>query len=158
MKWSRSQDIRRRKNPLDISMLPINLISVLLATLAAMVLGFLLHGPILGKVWMRLANIVPTGNEKFSDMLPNLFWNLIANFVTAYVIAVIYLFAAPSSYLAGEGIWKGVICALWLWIGFVVTSSSMEVIWMGRKLGLWLFECGCSFLVMSVMGAIIAGY
>lgn len=158
MKWSRSQDIRRRKNPLDISMLPINLISVLLATLAAMVLGFLLHGPILGKVWMRLANIVPTGNEKFSDMLPNLFWNLVANFVTAYVIAVIYLFAAPSSYLAGEGIWKGVICALWLWIGFVVTSSSMEVIWMGRKLGLWLFECGCSFLVMSVMGAIIAGY
>ncbi|TGK07749.1 DUF1761 domain-containing protein [Leptospira semungkisensis] len=139
-------------------MLPINLISVLLATLAAMVLGFLLHGPILGKAWMRLANIVPTGNEKFSDMLPNLFWNLVANFVTAYVLAVVYLFASSSPYLTGSDIWKGVICGIWVWLGFIVTSTSMEVIWMGRKRALWLFECGCSLLVMAVMGAIIAGY
>jgi len=30
------------------------------------------------------------------------------------------------------------------------------VIWMGRKASLWLFECGCSFVVMATMGAIIA--
>ena len=34
--------------------LPINLAAVLAAALAAFVLGFLWHGPLFGKLWMRL--------------------------------------------------------------------------------------------------------
>jgi len=45
--------------------------------------------------------------------------NLLVNFVTASVLAVIYLFASTSSYLEGTGIWRGVVCALWLWLGFL---------------------------------------
>ncbi|TGL62085.1 DUF1761 domain-containing protein [Leptospira sarikeiensis] len=139
-------------------MLPINLIAVLVSAITAFILGFLFHGPIFGKVWMKLANIHPTGNEKFSDMVPQMLWNLFANVVTAYVLAVIYLFASSSTYLGGSGIWKGVICGLWVWLGFIITSTSMEVIWMGRGVKLWLFECGCSLVVMAVMGAIIAAW
>jgi hypothetical protein len=139
-------------------MLPINYVAVIVAALTAFVLGFLFHGPLLGKLWMKLANIHPTGNEKFSDMVPQLLWNMLSNLVTAFVLAVIYLFAANSPYLAGSGIWKGVVCAIWLWGGFLVTSTSIEVIWMGRRPALWLFEAGCSFVVMAAMGAIIAGW
>jgi len=139
-------------------MLPINLIAVVGAALAAFILGFLFHGPVIGKLWMKLANVHPTGNEKFIDMVPKMLWNLLANLVTAYGLAVIYLFASSSPYLGGPGTWTAVICALWLWLGFLVTSTSMEVIWMGRSAKLWLFECACSLVVMVAMGAIIGTY
>ncbi len=137
-------------------MLPINLGLVALAAVAAFILGFLFHGPLFGKLWMRLANITPTGNEKFKDMIPQMLWNLLSNFVTAYALAVIYLYASSSPFLRGPGVCTGIIIALWIWIGFLVTSSSVEVIWMGRKAKLWLYESACSLVVMVAMGAIIA--
>ena len=136
--------------------LPINFMAVTAAAFAAFILGFLFHGPLLGSVWMKLADVHPTGQEKFADMIPQLLKNLLANFLTASVLAVIYLFSSTSSYLGGTGVWKGVFCALWLWLGFLVTSTSIEVIWMKRKASLWLFECACSCVVMATMGAIVA--
>jgi hypothetical protein len=139
-------------------MLPINLMAVVVAAVVAFVLGFLFHGPLLGKWWMKLANIKPTGNEKFADMIPQLVYNMISNLVTAYVLAVMILFASTSQYLGATGVTAGIIVAVWLWAGFLVTSTSIEVVWMGRKASLWLFECGCSLLVMIAMGAIIGSW
>lgn len=137
-------------------MLPINIISVFVAAATAFVIGFLLHGPVAGKLWMQLANIHPTGNEKFSGMIPQLIWNFVTNLATAYALAVMYLFAASSSYLGGPGVRSGVIVAVLVWAGFLVTSSSIEVIWMGRTVKHWLFEVVSSFIVMVAMGIIIA--
>lgn len=137
-------------------MLPISLVAVLAAAVAAFVIGFLMHGPVAGKMWMRLADIHPTGKEKMADMLPQLFWNLVVNIVTAYGLAVVYLFASGSAYLGDPGLMTGIVCGIIVWAGFLVTSSSIEVIWMKRKTSLWLFESFSSFLVMVAMGAIIA--
>jgi hypothetical protein len=136
----------------------IHLFAVSIAAVAAFILGFLFHGPVAGKLWMKLADIHPTGNEKFKDMVPQMLWNLLVQFITAFVLAVIYLFASSSPYLGGKGVWSGVILAVWLWFGFLVTSSSIEVIWMGRNYKLWLFEAVSSLIVMITMGAIIAGW
>jgi hypothetical protein len=125
-------------------MLPINLLSVLVAAVVAFILGFLFHGPVLGKVWMKLANVHMTGNEKFADMV--------------YVLAAMYLFASNSPYLSGPGAWTGVVVALWVWVGFLVTSSSIDVIWMNKSYSLWLFEGACSLVVMVAMGAIIGAW
>ena len=137
-------------------MLSIHPLAVICAALASFILGFLFHGPLTGKLWMKLADIHPTGEEKFSDMYGKLFWNMVVNLVTASVMAFIFalVFSSP---LMGEITWyKGVIMGMWLWLGFLVTSSSIEVIWMGRKASLWIFEAACSLVVMAVMGAILA--
>ncbi len=136
----------------------INLLAVLLAAVASFILGFLFHGPLLGKLWMKLANIHPTENEKLSDMIPQMLWNLFSNLVTALGLAIFYFLASSSPMLQGMGVWGGVACGLLVWAGFLVTSSSIEVIWMGKKPALWLFECGCSFVVMAVMSAIIGSF
>jgi len=128
----------------------INYLAVLVAALANFVIGFLFHGPLFGKTWMRLANVTPTGNEKFSDMYGQMFWNLVANFVFAYVLAQMINFTGVV------GVSKGLIFAFWVWLGFVVTSSSMEVIWMKRSYKLWLFELSASLVSILAMGAIIA--
>ena len=137
---------------------PINLFVVFVAAAVAFVLGFLFHGPVSGKLWMRLADIHPTGEEKFVDMVPKMIWNFVVNFVTALVMAGSFwlIFSSP---LMGEATWfRGAILGAWFWLGFLVTSSSIEVIWMGRKLNLWLFEAACSLVVMATMGAILAGW
>ncbi len=136
----------------------INLLAVLIAAVVAFILGFLFHGPVLGKLWMKLADIHPTGNEKFSSMVPQMLWNLLAQVVTAYVLALMYFYVATSPYSSGVGVQTGITCAIWIWLGFLVTSSSIEVIWMGRKAKLWLFECACSLVAMIAMGAIIASW
>ncbi|CAN5705668.1 hypothetical protein BH11PAT2_BH11PAT2_06020 [soil metagenome] len=138
-------------------MVPINLMAVVVAAVAAFVLGFLFHGPVLGKLWMKLADIHPTGNEKFSDMVPQLLWNILANLVTAYVLAVIYFFASSSPHV-GVGVAGAIMVSVWIWLGFLVTSTSIGVIWMNQSAKLWVFESGCSLVVMIVMGAIIGAW
>jgi hypothetical protein len=135
----------------------INLRKVSIAAVAAFIIGFLIHGPVAGELWMKLANVHPAGNENFKDMIPQMLLNLLVQFVTAFVLAVIYSFASSSPYISEKGILGGVILAIWLWFGFLVPSSSIEVIWMGRDYKLWLFEVVSSLLVMATMGAIIAG-
>ena len=107
---------------------------ILVAAVVNFIIGFLLHGPIAGKLWMKLANIVPTGNEKMSDMYPQMIKNLIANVVFAYVLGSMIYFTGAVGAL------NGAILGFWVWLGFIVTSSSMEVIWMGKSYKLWLFE------------------
>ena len=137
-------------------MVPINLLAVLIAAAAVFIIGFLAHGPVTGKLWMKLANIHPTGNEKMSDMYGQMFWNLVVNLVTAYAVAMVYAFIVASGLWGAASIFTGVHAALLVWLGFIVTSSSIEVIWMKRSIHLWLFECAASFVGFVAMGAIIA--
>ena len=138
-------------------MLPINLVSVFVSAVVAFVLGFLFHGPVSGKLWMKLANIHPTGNEKLSDMYGQMFWNLVVNLVTAFGLAGII--SVSSIYFNTEGsALSGMAVGFWVWLCFLVTSSSIEVIWMGRSWKLWLFEAVCSLIIMTSMGAILASW
>ena len=137
-------------------MIHINFLTVIIAAIAAFIIGFLAHGPVGGKLWIRLANIHPTGNEKFSDMYGQMFWNLVVNIVTAFALAVVYQFAVLSSVFQMSGLSLGLLCGFIVWAGFLVTSSSIDVIWMGKPAKLWIFEACSSLVVTLAMGAIIA--
>lgn len=137
-------------------MIHINILAVLVAAAVAFIIGFMFHGPLLGKMWMRLAKITPTGKENFSDMAGQMAANFFANVVTSYVLAIIYTFARGSGVIGGSEIWVGITTGFLVWLGFLVTSSSIDVIWMGKSRDLWLFECVSSLVVMLASGIIIA--
>ena len=139
-------------------MLPINYLAVIVAAIANFIIGFLFHGPVLGKTWMELANIHLTGNEKFSGMVPQMVKNFLVDVLFAYVLAVFYLFASTSPLMGTTGAMAGMIVAFWVWLGFLFTSSSIEVIWMGRSYKLWLFEAFSSLVCCLAMGAIIGAW
>jgi hypothetical protein len=138
-------------------MLSINLVSVLVAAIAAFIIGFLFHGPVFGKLWMKLANVHPTGNEKFADMIPQMLKNFVANLVCAYVLGM-FIFVTESFYGNLGNVVGGMGTAFWAWLGFIVTSSSIEVIWMGKSKKLWLFEVVASLVSFLAMGAILAAW
>lgn len=138
-------------------MIPINFMAVFLAAITCFVIGFLMHGPVAGKLWMKLANIHPTGKEKVSDMVPMMIQNLIMNLLTAYMLAnFIFLLSNYSNKVGSISCALGV--AFWTWLGFVVTSTSMDVIWMGKSKQLWLFEIGSSLLCFLAMGLVLASW
>ena len=98
-------------------MISINFVAVLVAAVVAFILGFLFHGPISGKLWMKLANITPTGNEKFKDMISQMVWNLVVNIITASVMAMIFVLVF-SSPLMGPATWyRGAMVGIWVWLG-----------------------------------------
>jgi hypothetical protein len=138
-------------------MLPINLVSVFVAAVVAFIIGFLFHGPLFGKLWMKLANIHPTGKEKLSDMIPQMLKNLLANIVCAYILAM-FIYPISNYYNSVGNILGGMGIAFWAWLGFLVTSSSMDVIWMGKPKNLWVFEIVSSLTTFLAMGAILAGW
>jgi hypothetical protein len=107
---------------------------------------------------MKLADVHPTGNEKFSGMWRQMLANFLMNMVTAFVLSGALGIAFSSPLMGEASAWRGVICASWLWLGFLVTSSSMGVIWMKQSYKLWLFECVASLVSFVVMGAIIASW
>jgi hypothetical protein len=133
----------------------INIFAVLVAATANFIIGFMFHGPLFGKLWMKLANITPTGNEKLSDMVPQMVKNFLVNVVCASVLAM-FIFTTAGYYNNAGNVIGGMGIAFWIWLGFVVTSSSMDVIWMGRSKKLWLFEVVASLVSFLAMGAIIA--
>ncbi len=134
----------------------VNYLAVLIAASSNFVIGFLMHGPILGKLWMRLANVHPTGNEKLTDMWPKMLQNFIVHLVFVYTFAVVYSLVSASSALGGNNLIGGIKLAVLIWFGFLCTTTSIEVIWMGRSFKLWVFEAFGSLITCIAMGTIIA--
>ncbi len=127
-----------------------NIFAILVSAAVYFILGFLWHGPLFGKVWMKLANVTPTGNEKLSDMYGQMFSNYVVNVITAVVILFLFGMIGVDTWLEG---WKVVSL---LFLGLVLTGSSMEVIWMKKSFKLWLFELSSSFVGLSAVGIILA--
>lgn len=132
------------------------ILPIIVSAIVFFIIGFLIHGPLFGKLWMRLAGVTPTGNEKFSDMYGQMFWNIIVNIITSiFIYGAIWV--ASHSPIMGELTWyKGAFVGAWLWFGFVVPSTLMDVIWLKRKFSYWLFEAINSLICMAVVGAILA--
>lgn len=126
---------------------------IIMAAAVYFIIGFLAHGPVLGKLWMKLANIKPTGKEKMSDMYGQMFWNLVSNLVLATVMAKLMLLIDLSGFAINE--W----CTAWgaammIWV-IDLTMTAMEPIWMGRKLSLWIFESLVTLVSLLAMATVL---
>lgn len=125
----------------------VSYLAIVLATVSAMVLGFLWYGPILGKQWMKLNN---TTEEEIRKRTP--MWRPIV------VTSIMYLIASfgLSMYLGKEpsvsfGAFAGFATAFF-WIG---TSKFNNVTYEGQSKQLWLLNFGYDVLVYTIMGSII---
>jgi len=131
----------------------INFIAVLVAAFAAFAIGFLWHGPLFGKTWMKLMEITPEqmeeGRKKMEKKMPlYMLAALVQQLVVATVMAM--LLAALSISDIGEA----VVLALWLWVGFIAALLLNGVLWEERKLNLYFFNI-VYHLVSLVVVAII---
>lgn len=139
-------------------MIPLNIPIIVLAACVAFIIGFLWHGPLFGKQWMKVAGIKePTQDEM--DAAKKTMWKpmlmgVVSYIVMAFVLAhSIYYFQmsmnVPRDWMIAFN------AALWNWIGFVAVATVSPVLWEKKTWSYWMFSNAYFFAIMLVMSAII---
>ena len=127
----------------------VNFWAVLVAAVAAMVLGSLWYSPFgFGKLWMRLrgADMSEMGGKFPADKFALQF---VAALLTAFFIAE---FAAWLGVISVVG---GLVVGLWLWLGFVTTTMLGGVLWDKMPWSVYVLNIVEMLLSFLLMGAII---
>jgi hypothetical protein len=135
----------------------INYWAVLLAAVAAIVLGSLWFGPLFGKQWMRVIGVAMPGEITRSmkrQMAQSYTLVAIGALVMAFVMAHVLYYAAEV--FDAEGAIAGITAAIWMWLGFVATPLLGSVLWENRPWKYWLIVAGYWLVALCAMGAVLA--
>src|SRR3989338_4272446 len=137
-------------------MFELNYWAILVAALAAMVIGGMWYGPLFGKVWMRLTGI---SQEKIDEikkkgMAKSYILNFVGYLVMAYFLAY-FVLGWSTSQPELNPVSIGLQTGFWLWLGLIATSSMSPVLWEGRSWKFWFLNNGYSLLKLLAMGAIL---
>ena len=127
----------------------INLVAVVLAAVANMVLGAVWYSPpVFGKAWMDLAGVT---TQKIKDAEPHVWKYYFLGFVNSVIMALVLAYLLV---LTAASLTTGFFIAFLVWIGFVATISMNAVMWGGRAKKLWFLDNAYylfSFLIMSAI-------
>ena len=136
----------------------VNFWGVLVAAIAAFVLGGFWFGPFFGKPWMRAVGITHEQMERMKEKGMSAMWRsylamFIGVLVMAYVLAhVLAVFSGSADAALGS---LGVSGGLWMWIGFVAPVMLGPVLWEGRSWKYWFITAGYYLVSLILMGIII---
>src|SRR3989344_4713354 len=103
----------------------INLMAVVLAAIASMVLGFVWYGPLFGKQWMKLSGMtqkdMETAKKKGMEKMHAI--AMMGSLVMAYVMTHFIQYVGAMTAELGAQL------GFWLWLGFVATVQMSDVLW-----------------------------
>jgi membrane protein YdbS with pleckstrin-like domain len=123
----------------------VNLIAVAVAAIGSFIFGSIWYG-VLGKAWMKAASL----SEKQTKPDP---LTLAIAFVCQLVMAFVF---AGIIYHAGESnIRTGIISALMIWVGIVLTTQIINHRFQGRPWSLTVIDGGHWLGVLVVQGILI---
>lgn len=132
-------------------MIQINLLAVLVAAVAATVVGFLWYGPLFGKAWGEAIGHTPEkmAEAKKKDMTTAYVVNFIGALVMAYVLmsslVVRHIVTAAPALTIG----------FWIWLGFIAFVLAGSVLWEGKPAKLYWINSLYYLVVLWVMALII---
>lgn len=135
----------------------LNVAAILVAALAAFVIGFLWHGPVFGAQWIKMmkipkAEVDAMQAKGMGPMLPSMAMAFVQHVVMATVLA--YLI---DDMRVASGI-PSVILALVLWLGFIVTTLLNGVLWEKRTVELYIFNLAYHLVTLVVMALIVGAW
>ena len=129
----------------------VNYLAVLVAAVAATIIGALWYGPLFGKKWMKLSKIqkkdLSAMKKKAGQSYAIMF---VATLVTAFVLG--QFIDWTDSLSAG----LGALIGFWAWLGFIATTLLGSVLWEGKSWSLWILN-SCYQLVSALIMGIILG-
>lgn len=126
----------------------VNWLAVIVATVAAMIIGYLWYGPIFGKMW--LAGMGKTQEEvRESGSSLAIPISAVTALITALVLAVV-MNAAGADTLS-----EGIVWGLFASLGFIATSQMNNAVYEGRNSTVTALYVFYQLVTLAVMGAII---
>lgn len=125
-------------------------VGIIVATVAAMVIGGLWYGPVFGKSWMEL--IGKTREQLRAQGGLGYLIAALGAFITAIVMTAVTQWAAAVGF--GEGALVGIV----VWAGFTLSTLVTGAVFEGRPWGLIMINSGNSLLTFLVVGGIVAAF
>ncbi len=133
----------------------VNLLAVLVAAIACMILGFIWYSPLLfAKPWTVLMGYDPSDKAKMEEMRKGAgalyTMSFVVSLVTAFLLGKIIRISTVETALYGMKIGAGV------WLGFVTTVQLTDKLFTRRPFQLYLINTGYQLVCFLAMGAILA--
>jgi hypothetical protein len=130
----------------------LNWLTVIGATIAAMVLGALWYSPVLfAKEWTELMNLKKGDIDTSKKGMAKTYgMSALVTFVTAFVLKqFIDLFYIVNFFDALQ-------LAFWIWFGFVATSMMNSVIYEKKPWRLYIINAGYQLAILILMSVILS--
>mgnify|MGYP001577004187 CR=1 FL=1 len=130
----------------------VNYLSVLIAAIASFVLGWIWHGPIFGKAWMKETKFSESDKKKMKDkgMGGALVMNFIGNLITAYVLVHFIKFLGLATFTEAAQL------AFWTWLGFFAAATLLNgALWEGNSWKMFCIKAGYWIINLIVIAGIL---
>jgi hypothetical protein len=133
----------------------INLLAVLVAAIATMVVGFLWYSPLLfAKPWMREMGYDPNDKAKMEEMKksagPAYGGSFLASLVSAFILALFL------HWLRVESLHVGLMVGFHVWLGFVATVQFTSALFTKQSMKLLSINTCYQLVCYLAMAAILA--
>ncbi len=128
-----------------------NLLAVLVASIASFLLGFLWYGPLFGKQWMKLMKFNKK-DMKSMKMSPKT--SMTIGFLSTCLIA--YILSMFVDLMGSDTILGGAVTGFWIWLGFIATTTLGSVLWENKSLNLYVLNNFYNLINFALMGIILA--
>lgn len=128
-------------------MIQVNYLTVVIAAVAGVIVGFLWYGPLFGKFWLKLV-----GKDKADIKGSPLMFvvPMVGSLVEAYVLYHFIHYAGAYTLL------NGAKTGLWAAVGFVAPTMLANYFFQGKPKDLYLLDLAYHTAVLMAMGAVIA--
>jgi hypothetical protein len=133
----------------------INIVAVLVATVANFFVGFLWYTPLFGKAWAKENGFDMSIKPEGSVIVKGMIMNLIGNFFMAFVMAsnVMAWGFVPETQTMSVGI-QIFNSAFFTWLGFFVPIDLNSVAWEKKSWKLFAINTGYH-LMMTIVSSVI---
>lgn len=126
----------------------INTKAVIAATLVNMILGAIWYsGGVFGKQWEKMSG------KSLASMKENMARNYTVLLVWAFFQS--YILAHFVQYAGANTTSEAIQTAIWLWVGFVASTSFSAVLFAGKKLKLWGIDSGYYLAVLAINAVLL---
>lgn len=137
---------------MDLSSL--NWFAVVLATLAAFILGAVWYSFLFGRAWMRELGFTQEQLSQQGGMARIFGTTLVLTFVMALGLALLWHPLDPATLNWRVGLTHG----LFVGLAFVATSMGINYLYQRKSFVLWAIDAGYQVLFLGLQGAIIGAW
>jgi hypothetical protein len=133
----------------------INIWSVLVSAVAAMVIGSIWYGPLFGKKFMEASGMNKWTPEQQAAMKKKMMVSYAAQFAASFVM--FYTVAGIIIGFSDNTALGGMVAAFLVWLGIIVPVKIGDLVWGGSKTMFWLVVGNMLFTLLAV-GAIVGAW
>ena len=131
----------------------VNYLVVLVSAIAAFAIGFLWHGPLFGKMYMRLSGLGTMSSSKKKAMMSTATRSMILQFIVLLIVGYV-LSILTWKFGVTSGI-EATLLAVLLWLGVVVPVVLSRYLWECASIQFVYFNAAYHLVSLIVMVNIV---